>query len=500
VLASVDEALVEAMNEHTLAGLAVGIVHHGRLIYSRGLGFADVASHRPVDSSTVFRVGSISKTFTAIALMQLCEQGKVDLDRPVNDYLKSYWIEPADPSAPPTLRHFLTHTGGIGELRSARDVLQIQTVVGLGVPPGKPLPSLAEYYGGRLAAELPPGRKWAYANHAFATLGQVVEDVSGQPFGEHMRRQVFEPLGMEHTDFLRSDRVRDKLAVGYAFGRGRMTAVPYLEIAVGPAGSVFSSVEDMAKYVAALMNGGRNEAGSVIKPETLARMYERQYEPDERLSAMGLAFMVDSYDGHRVVGHDGGWPGFISSMLVAPDDDLGVIAFTNTSSPAPNAVASRLLRGLLGVEDPAANLPRKAVLERPDLWPELVGDYGPLPGLNTNLRTWMSFGGEVRVFVKGSHLALGALVGPFRQGLRLYPTDTGDPLAFSVVHEQQAAPVLFKRGTDGRVDRIVFGMGPLYKRPHTESLRFRALAGAGGAVGLGLSVLAAKLLRARRCC
>ena len=109
VLATVDGRLIEAVNEHVLAGLAVGIVHQGQLIYSKGLGYADVSTHRGVDSTTVFRIGSISKTFTAIALMQLWEQGKLDLDPPASDYLKSYRLVPADQGSPPTLRHFLTH-------------------------------------------------------------------------------------------------------------------------------------------------------------------------------------------------------------------------------------------------------------------------------------------------------------------------------------------------------------------------------------------------------
>ena len=495
VLATVDEQLVEAMNEHVLAGLAVGIVHQGRLIYSKGLGFADVSAHRGVDATTVFRIGSISKTFTAIALMQLWEQEKVDLDRPVSDYLTSYRLVPADPEKPPTLRHFLTHTGGIGEVRSLGDYLRFRSVIGLGVPEGKPLPSLAEYYGGQLVEEIPPGLKWAYANHGFATLGQVVEDVSGEPFADYMLRHVFEPLGMEHTDYLRTDRVRDRLAVGYGLGRTGLKAEPYLEIAIAPAGSVFSSVEDMAKYVGALMNGGRNEHGSVVKPETLAMMYERHYGVDDRLSAMGLAFMLDRVGGHRVVGHGGGWTGFISAMLVAPDDGLGVMVFTNTSNQAPDAIASGLLRDLLGVPDPAASLPRKSVLERPDLWPELVGDYGPLPGLNTNARTWMGLGGEARVSVKDNHLAVAALLGPLRRGLRLYPTDNADPLAFEAVHEKQAMPVIFTRGGDGKVERLLLGMNAFYKRPRSQSVRFRALAGASAAASVGLTLLASALVR-----
>jgi hypothetical protein len=300
---------------------------------------------------------------------------------------------------------------------------------------------------------------------------------------------------MDHTDVLRSERVRDRLAVGYAYGRGRLSPVPFMEIAVAPAGSIFSCVEDMARYVAALTNGGANENGRVLRSETLALMLERQYGLDPRLQAMGLAFILDRFGDHRIAWHNGGWIGFISSMLVAPDDDLGVVVFTNTSSPAPDVVAGRLLRSLLGVDDPARGLPRKDVLERPDLWPEMVGDYGPTPGPNTNLRTWLGFGGEVRVRVTGNHLELAALVGPLRKGLRLYPTDRDDSRVFSVEHEGQVFTVIFGRGQDGAVDRLHMGMNTFHKRPTTQSVRFRALAGGGAALGVGLSVVASKLRR-----
>lgn len=193
----------------------------------------------------------------------------------------------------------------------------------------------------------------------------------------------------------------------------------------------------------------------------------------------------------------GRWQGFISWMLVAPDDGLGVLAFTNTSDPAIEMLVNGLLRDLLAVPDPAANLPRKDVLERPDLWPELVGDYGPLPGPNTNFRTWLGLGGEARVLVKDKHLYLAALIGPLRAGLRLYPTDNADPLAFETLRDNQVMPIIFSRGADAKVDRLILGMNALYKRPRTQSVRFRALAGASAAASLGLAALADVVIRRR---
>jgi CubicO group peptidase (beta-lactamase class C family) len=198
-----------------------------------------------------------------------------------------------------------------------------------------------------LRAEVEPGTKWAYANHGFAVLGRLVEDVTGEFFAERMRTRLFEPLGMHGTDFVRSGRVRDRLAVGYMLRRGRLRPVKDREIVVPPAGSVFSSVEDMARYTAALTRGGE----PLLRPETFRLMLEPQDGGDGRLAGMGLAFMLEAFGKRRVAGHDGGWPGFVSSLLVAPDEDAAVVVFTNTENAfAPHDLAEKLLRRLLGEE------------------------------------------------------------------------------------------------------------------------------------------------------
>ena len=406
----IDTLVIDAMNEHTLPGAAVGIVRDGELIYAKGFGLADFKEQRPVTADTVFRIGSISKTFTAIGLMQLWEQGKFDLDDPVNDYLKAFQIQHSDPNAPPvTFRHLLTHTSGIGELRSLSDL--ILDLPG-GILAGKEGTQvrLDEYYADGLTPDTYPGEKWAYANHGFGALGHLVEEINGQPLEQYMVERVFRPLGMLHTDYIRTERVRDKLATGYALKRGLHKPVIYKEIAPWPAGSIFSSVNDMSKYVAALMNGAANEHGSVLRPETLHLMMERQYEVDERLGAMGLAFWLDSVAGHRIAWHGGGWDGFVSSMHVAVDDGVGAVVFCNATSNAPYQIIGDLMRRLLDVEEQTL-LPRPGVLESPHLWEELCGFYGPRKGFLTNFRTWLTLAGEAEVFVRDGHLAMRGALG-----------------------------------------------------------------------------------------
>ena len=157
---------------------------------------------------TVFRIASLTKTFTAIAVMQLWEQGLVDLDAPANDYLRTFRLVPTKASLrPATVRHLLTHTAGVGYWRRLSDLLQPGVGSGVRAARSGALP-LADYYRGGLPVEVEPGTKWVYSNHGFAALGQIVEDVTGQPLDRYLRERIFDPLGMEHTDLIRSERVR----------------------------------------------------------------------------------------------------------------------------------------------------------------------------------------------------------------------------------------------------------------------------------------------------
>src|SRR5208337_5160689 len=140
-----------------------------------------------------------------------------------------------------------------------------------------------------------------------------------------------------------------------------------------PAGAVFSSVNDMARYLAALLGGGANDTGRVLESETLATMMTPQYQLDPRMPAMGLAFMLSRMGGIRLAGHDGGWPGFTSAMLLAPDNDVGTVVFTNTTSLlAPDLLARELLQVALGKNESVAQSP---ILEQTHLWSQLCGTY-----------------------------------------------------------------------------------------------------------------------------
>lgn len=175
-----------------------------------------------------------------------------------------------------------------------------------------------------------PGTGHTYSSHGFATLGQIVVDVTGEPLGRYFREHIFELLGMEETDLVRSDRVKQRLATGYALRSPGARPVGDCDLMTVGAGGVYSTTRDIARYVATLLGGGTNENGTVLKPETLASMFAPQYQPDPRLPGIGLAFFRHDAGGLLLVQHEGLMPGFSSEMLVASDDGVGVARATRS--------------------------------------------------------------------------------------------------------------------------------------------------------------------------
>ena len=361
-------------NRWPAVGLAVGVVRDGSLESIAAHGLADIASQTPVTADTVFRIGSVTKTFTAVAVMQLWEQGLVDLDAPANQYLRAYRLIPAKAGLrPATVRHLLTHTAGIREVLHPSGLLRLRDL-GETVPLGRAVPPLAEYYRGGLR-HTAPGVQFTYTNHGFATLGQLVADVTGQPLPGYLREHILDPLGMDHTDLVRSDRVRPHLAIGYELRSRGATPVADYELVPAGAGALYSSPRDMASYLTALLGGGANQHGRVLKPETVARMFQPQYQPDPRIPGIGLAFFRTDLGGHLGVEHDGILPGFDAQIFLAPDDGVAVMAFANGAKRGMHWLTpevAELVRRLIGV--PASGI-RTDVPHHPEVWADLVGRY-----------------------------------------------------------------------------------------------------------------------------
>ena len=485
------------LNRHPSVGLALGVVRNGALEFFHGHGFADIASRTPITEDTVFRIASITKTFTAIAVMQLWEQGLVDLDAPANDYLRAFQLVPAKTGwKRATLRHLLTHTAGLPEMVHLSRALLY--VYGESFRLGEPVPSLAEYYGGRLRLVSEPGATFRYTDHSFSTLGQIVEDVSGERLDRYFREHIFEPLGMTHTDLNRSSQVESRLATGYTLGRRGPKVVTDRQWLTAAASMIYSTPRDMARYLAALLGGGGNEYGKILKSATQAMMFEPHYQTHPLIPGIGLAFDRYNAGRHRVVGHEGVLPGFNSQILIAPEDGVGVMAFTNGASGAMfwlPAECSRLLSQLLGVPD---DVIQADVPQRPEAWGDICGWYKPSARLiDTRLRSFLGVG--VEVFVRGGRLVLRVLnpIPALYKGFVLHADDEKDPYVFRVDASEYGigtARVVFSRDSGGTM-RVHLDLMPvsLQKQPAVTNPRLWAT----GALGV-LGVAAAAAVRRRR--
>ena len=488
----------EILNRRPAVGLAVGVVRNGSLEFFSGHGLADIGSNTPITEDTVFRIGSITKTFTALAVMQLWEQGLLDLDAPANDYLRAFRLVPAKASfRPATVRHLLTHTGGIPEQVPSYGLLLPD--YGESLKLGRRVPSLAEYYRGSLRVAVEPGTVFLYGDHGIATLGQIVEDVSGKPLDRYFREHIFEPLGMADTDLLRSEHVQSRLATGYKLGARGPKAIPDRQLVPAAAGAIYSTTRDMARYVAALLGGGSNEHGSVLKPETLATMFEPHYQADPRVPGMGLGFFRGNLGGHPAVEHQGILPGFTSQIWLAPGDGVGVLAFTNGASNAimwmPGEL-SGLLGHLLGV--PAEGI-RTDVPQHPEIWGEICGWYS-LSVPITDPRSRLYAGAGAEVLARRGELVFRFLtpIPVLSKGFLLHPDDEKDPYVFRIDFSGMGTTrVLFGREPAGGTT-MVPELGvmplPLRKQPSAKNPRVWATA----ALGVAGAAIALRRFRTRR--
>jgi CubicO group peptidase (beta-lactamase class C family) len=500
----VDQAEMKArvgqiLNRRPAVGLAVGVVRDGSLEFFYGHGVADIASNTPITEDTVFRIASITKTFTAIAVMQLWEQGLVDLDAPANDYLRAFHLIPAKARfRPATVRHLLTHTAGVPEWVRPSHMVR-SGWFGETFPLGRSLPTLAEFYRGELRLAAEPGTTFTYTDHGIAVLGQIVEDLSGKPLDRYFREEIFGPLGMDDTDLLRSERLTARLATGYKLGAGGPKAVTDRQGVTAAAGSVYSTPRDMARYLAALLGGGANAHGAVLKPETLATMFEPHYQPDPRIPGMGLAFWRIDLGGHRAVEHQGIVPGFNSQIFVAPDDGVALMAFTNGARNAVAwlaAEAELLLRQLIGVPD---DVIRTDVPHHPEVWAEICGWYGArAQPTDMMARFWVGAGAEV-LFRRGQLIV--RVVSPIPalyRGVALHPDDERDPYAFRIDLSRYGMGtdrVVFRPSREGLRTSMHLEMPPLTleKRPGSANPRLWV----GGALGALAVAITARAVRRR---
>ncbi|MGB6687528.1 MAG: serine hydrolase domain-containing protein [Terracidiphilus sp.] len=466
-----------------IAGATVLVMQDGNVLLEKGYGYADLKAKKSVDpNATIFRLASISKLFTWVSVMQLEEQGKLDLDTDVNRYL-DFQIRPAF-NKPITLRNLMTHTGGFEEVLD--DIIVLDP---------KQQPTLRDDLIRNQPKRLfPPGVVPAYSNYGVGLASYIVQRVSGEQFEQYVQDHIFTPLGMTHSSFYQP--IQKSLANLPSEGYRSSTLKPPVGFEmlnpVG-AGGLSSTASDMGRFGQALLNGGELDGKRILKPETLAQMWTPQFRASDQLPPICMGFYQDWRNGLRWIGHEGDLIAFHSLFFVEPTQKIVLFVSYNSAEgggrPRPEIIdffSDRYFPGAPKVEflkTPASQL--KAI----------EGSYQTTRRADSTKLRLMDLFSQVRAYVdKDGVLHLGEF-----KDLRGHPIKW-KPLAKDLWGEDDGQARLFGiRDGKNRVMRIAFGFPgvQLERVPWYEDSRL-VLWTAGCSLGILVLVVLASLLRLGR--
>jgi CubicO group peptidase (beta-lactamase class C family) len=323
--AFLDETVPENMERSHVPGLVITVVEGDEVLLSKGYGYADLENRIPMTPQTNVRAGSVSKTVLATAVIQLVAQGTLDLDAPVSEYISD--LDLADEYGPAsTVGQLLNHMGGYP------DAVVLSHA-----------PDLAHWdpLGDVLRADLPsrafaPGLVMAYSSWDYALLGYAIEGVTGLPYEDAVAELLFTPLGMENSTYAQPlpPEIYDNLAVGYGYNYSTTgyDIVPHDFVRMSPGVALVTNGEDMGNYMRALLNGGSLDGNQIFEDEALAMLLERQASAHPFSRGRSYAFWEQTLAGRKVLYHDGNGIGFSSTIVLMPQQDLGVFISVNHRS------------------------------------------------------------------------------------------------------------------------------------------------------------------------
>ncbi|HLK61479.1 MAG TPA: serine hydrolase domain-containing protein, partial [Chthonomonadaceae bacterium] len=321
----VDDVVKAQMQKRHIPGLSVAVVRDGKPVLMRGYGLADVERNVRASPDTVYELGSITKQFTAMAILMLVEEGKLGLDDKIRAFLSDLpaaWSEV-------TVRNLLTHTSGIKNYTDIPDITKRwrndythEEIIKL--VSGDPL-------------EFAPGEKWAYSNTGYFLLGMILEKVSGKPYGAFLEERIFKPLGMTSTQVNDLGAIIPNRACGYTLADNSLRNADYASMTWPfAAGVLVSTVRDMAKWDAALTTG------RLLKPASYRQMWTPVTLKDGKKAEYGFGWAISDYQGHKFISHNGGIPGFVTTIDRFVDDKLTVIVLTNSDVANPDTIAKEV--------------------------------------------------------------------------------------------------------------------------------------------------------------
>lgn len=365
--AYLDGIVEPAMAMDKIPGVTVSVVKDGELFFSKGYGYADVEARIPVDpATTLFRIGSISKLFTWLMVMDLVGQGRLSLDTDVNEHLATFNV-PDTFGEPVRIWHLLSHTPGFED-----------RVIGLFARDATAMQPLEQLLANDLPARIwPPGIVPSYSNHGTALAALVASNVSGVPWEAYTEDHVMRPIGMRYATALQPvpEALAEHMAKGYRYENGAFVDKGFEFVPMAPAGGVSASAEAMAHFMLMLINGGEWNGHRVIAEDTLATMKEQLFTLDPRVTGMAHGFIESRVGDVRLIGHGGDTFWFHSMLLLDEEHDIGLFVSTNSREGGRLPVVTGLafFDHYFPPAEPAPIAMAEGAVERAE---QLAGKYG----------------------------------------------------------------------------------------------------------------------------
>jgi CubicO group peptidase (beta-lactamase class C family) len=416
-------------------GVSIGIVHDQDLIWAKGYGYADLENKTPATPSTAYRIASITKLFTATAILQLRDAGKLQLDDPVEKHLDWFHLDdPFDDSPVITIHHLLTHTSGLSRELNALYWDDMS------------FPEYEEFVEmfQQASTILPRETELKYSNVGFNVLGQVISSVSGKPYPDYVKEHILKPLGMTGTEVMPEENMPD-LAKGYGSrrpGQPRKVASFFDKKAMASSGNMASTVEDLASFISLQLRGGKAGGAQILKGSTLKEMHRVHWLRPNWKSGWGLGWSVVNVDGQTRITHGGSVPGYKTFVSAVPSDKFGVIVLTNADDGDPRSYAKNVFDIIAPAIKKATAVTEKAPVAD-SFWTKYVGDYQWLDGSPMKV---MLLNGELTLVDPAEDNPWGGRVG-------LEPVSEG---VFKMKDQWQKGELIrFEMNEQGEVRRII---------------------------------------------
>lgn len=440
----VDGIMEKDMNRLQIPGAVISIVKDDKIILAKGYGSSNLEAAAPVDPTTsMFRIASTTKLFTWTAVMQLVEQGKIDLDTDINTYLKSVKI-PATYPEPITMRHLMTHTAGFEEGGVG---YQITT------DPAKLPGSISETLNKHMLARVrPPGQISSYSNYGATLAGLIVEEVSGVPYNDYIKKYIFDPLDMKYSTVVEPlpESFMPNKVVGYKSENGSfIPGTPTFEGGFRPAGSGTVSAVDMAHFMIAHLQNGKYGDQQILRPETAELMHSTAFQFDKRLPGVDLGFAEKQINGLTLITHGGSDPMFNTGLYLVPAKHVGIFVSYNGGEGGDSA--EDLIQAFFNRYYTAPDASQPEFIASDESIQKYAGAYQFTRRNISDIDKFFNFFAQLNVSVEDNKLSLGS--GSEQQ---LY--NEVSPNMFQL--EGGTEQIAFRTNESGKVTHMILGMAP----------------------------------------